>query len=345
MIDRSHLADRVRPEEVTLAQLLAPVLARWRTIVAVTLAVGALGVGLVTLRATRYEAGVTVATISNSPSLQLGGAAALLAGGALAQSGFQPNPALVASLLESRRVLHAVGTKPAGPPGGRVVERVRGRPVEDAEVAKEMAKLLRVDVSRETGLVSMVVTHPDSALARRVADGILEETTRTFVQTARAQASQLRRGQEARVDSAARRLRRAQDALQSFRSRNRGYEEYAASALDEVVLQREVSLAENVYSRAVGDREGAIAKELEETPVVVVVDSLPQAIPPAPRYRGLVALLSVFVGFVSAVLWVLVADAVRRQRAYTQMAESPVVLAPEGALGGARPPVRTAAER
>ena len=308
-------ADAPRGADVTLATLLAPIVERWRAIVLTMVVFGAIGAALAVVRSIRYEAELTLATVSSSPALQLGGAAALLAGSGLSQSGFQANPALVASLLESRRVLYAVGVDTVGPGKARIVDRARDERVASDEVAREMARLVRVSVSRETGLVTVTVTHPDSALARRIAAGVVGETTRTFVQTARAQATQMRVGQETRVDSAGRRLRRAQLALQAFRTSNRGFGEYAASTLTEASLARELSLAENVYARAVGDREGAIAKELEETPVVVVVDSLPEALPAARRYIGLITLLSVFAGFMGALVWIFAAEALHRQTA------------------------------
>jgi hypothetical protein len=275
---------------------------------------GAAAVALIVSQRPRYEAAVVAATVSNAPTLNLSGAASLLGAGAQA-SGFSANPALVANLFTSRRVLQVVGTSTLADGRTRVVDVAAGTRVPGPRVERTMHEYVRARVDRETGLITVRVAHPDSALARVVANRLLGETTRMFVQTARAQASEQRRAQEARVDSAERRLRRAQEEYQAFLSENRILAEFATGNLRRRALEREMTLAEGVYTRAASDREAAVAKELEETPVLVVVDPLPDELPRLPRFAVVIGFAAALVAGVIAVLWVFVAEAFRRHAA------------------------------
>jgi len=57
-------------------------------------------------------------------------------------------------------------------------------------------------------------------------------------------------------------------------------------------LEREVTSAQSVYSQAREDYETAVARELEETPAVVVVDSIPNRLLPDPRHAPLKLVLA-----------------------------------------------------
>lgn len=312
MMNRPATADS--EATVGLATLVAPIVERaWRVLLVAAL-VGAAAVGLVLARPPKYEAQIVAATVSNGPTLSLGSAASLLGAGTQA-SGFSANPALVSTLFESRRVLQAVGTSRLGEGGTRVVDAAEGAPVPGTQVVKVMDRLVRARVDKETGLITVRVAHPDSALARLIASRLIDETTRAFVGTARAQATEQRRAQEARVDSAARRLRRAQQQAQAFLSENRTLAEYSAGNIDRQALERELGLAETIYNKAVADRESAVAKELEETPVLVVVDPLPGELPRIPRFAVVIGFVAALAAMIFAVIWIFVGEAFRRHAA------------------------------
>jgi uncharacterized protein involved in exopolysaccharide biosynthesis len=312
------VADGVRndghvPAELGLAAVLAPVVERWRLLAVSGFLAAAVVAAIVLARAPRYQARIVMATVSNQPGLSsLGGAAALL-GATTAQGGFQVSPALVASLLQSRRVLNAVGTSTLPGTRERVVDRIAGQRVAPEFVAGVMSRTLKTSVSKETGLVNLDVVLPDSALARLVNDRLLAATSRAYVETARAQASQLREAQEARVDSAARMLRNAEERLQRFVSMNRQFEQYSPRSMELQSLQRAVTLAEGIYGKAMNDRESAVAKELENTPAVVVVDPLPETLPRTPRRLALVVPLALLAAVFLSLVWIFLGEAFRRQ--------------------------------
>jgi uncharacterized protein involved in exopolysaccharide biosynthesis len=301
-------------EQVTLAAMLAPVVERWRLLAVLALVFAATAAAITLLRKPRYDASLYLATVTSGQSgLSLGGAAALLAGNAAAaQGGFQINPPLVANLLVSRRVLTEVATSTVPGTRTRVAEAVAGEPVDQAEAVRRMRRVVDADVSKETGLISLAVTSTDSALARVVAVRLVDATKRAYVETARAQATQLREAHQARVDSAGRRLNRAQEGLTAFLSANRVVAEYSGARVREDALQREVRLATEIFMKAAGDREAAVAKELEQTPVVVTVDPLPETLPQKPRFTALATALGAIAGLLVGLVVVFVGEGLRR---------------------------------
>lgn len=299
---------------ITLNALLAPLVERWRRLLAFVLVVCAITAAALIVRRPRYDAEVVMATVSSSKGLgNLGGAAALLAGGLGSQGGFQVTPALVAELLKSRRVLTIVGQSFAADGRTRIADQIAEKPVPLVRIPEVMNKVVRTSVDRETGLVSLDVVYTDSATARLVTQRLVDQTTRAFVETARAQATEQRRAQEMRVDSASRQLQRAQAELAAFASANRMLSTYSPKTLERQQLERNAQIAQEVYTQAMSDREAAVAKELEETPVVVVVDPLPSTLPRKSRMLSiLVPIAGVVAGIIGMVL-VFIGEAMRRR--------------------------------
>jgi uncharacterized protein involved in exopolysaccharide biosynthesis len=310
-----RLADgRPDDDRVTLAAMLAPVVERWRLLAGFALLFAAAAAAITLLRKPRYDATIYLATVSSAPNALagLGGAAALLTGGN-AQGGFQVNPPLVAGLLTSRRVLTEVGMSTVPGTATRVADALAGEPLDAAETVRRMNRTVDAAVDKETGLIALHVTAIDSALARLVATRVVDAATRTYVETSRAQATQMRRGHQARVDSAARRLTRAREALVTFLAANRVVADFSAARIRQEMLDREVSLATEIYTKATSDREAAVAKELEQTPVVVAVDPLPRTLPPKPRFAALATALGGIAGLLVALVVVFVAEGLRRE--------------------------------
>lgn len=298
---------------VSIAGVLAPVVERWRFAFSLTVGLPAIAVVVALLLPRNFLARVTVATIANGPSISLGGAAALLSGAGIGapQGGVQASPALVSNLMQSRRVLMAVGAMPA-PGGGRIADRLKGSPVSEVNLEKVMHRKVSISVNRETGLVEVAVIARDSAVARQTAAAIIAVTGEAFSATTRAQASQLRIAQEARVDSASKRLTRAEEELMQFRGANRTFGQYSRQAMELQALERAQSVAQDVYMRAVADREGAVAKELEITPAIVVVDPAPATIPYQSRYLAFIAPIGVAAGWLFAIALILIGESMRR---------------------------------
>jgi hypothetical protein len=154
-------------------------------------------------------------------------------------------------------------------------------------------------------VISIRATHTDSAVVRQVASRLVETASETFKRVSRAQAASQRASQGERVDSARRQLRRAEERVLAFLSANRSYTSFSPAAVSQRQLEREVSDARSVYSQARADYDAAAGRELEETPAVVVVDSIPNRLLPDPRRLPLKLVLATAFGLLVAtlVLW------------------------------------------
>jgi uncharacterized protein involved in exopolysaccharide biosynthesis len=313
MADPPHEAEG---ERLDLVGLLTPLVEGWKTLV-----IGSVGVALIaglvvllTPRKYRAEVALSPVTGVRQPPSSLGSLAATLAGAALT-GGFQLTPQRLVELIRSRSVATRVllAPDPTGGPG-RLAERLLddSMPPERLETGiRVLENALETGINRETGTVTLRVELADSALARAVNRLVVTEASRAFVQSAKAQASQLREAQESRVDSAQTRLSRAESAVVEFLGRNRQVSEYSIISVQRERLQREVTLAQQVYLQAAADREAAVAKELEATPTVVVLDSLPSVLPGARRHLVAKTGLTFLACALALSLWLILADLAR----------------------------------
>lgn len=256
-----------------------------------------------------YEARMTLAAVGNPKLAALeGGLATSLLGSGLGM-GLNATPALIVQLAQLDGVLYPVAESKIDSVGReRIIDRLVGKQhasLDPADVVKKMRKVVWLSYDRQTGLITLEVVHKDSALARLIAERLLTTTSSAFVRAARAQATELRRAQEARVDSAERRLRSAEERLVEFNRQNRSISDFSPAYLDRQRLERDASISRTVYTQAVTDREAAVAKELEATPSVIVVDPVPDRLPAAPRYLALLLCVGIIMGALSASLIVI----------------------------------------
>lgn len=302
-------------EGVDALALLTPLIEKRRQIVLGVLLISAAVGGWAAAKPRRYKAEVLLTPVTNTKSAPaLGGLAALA--GATLQTGYQLTPARMVELLKSRVVLAGVGFSKVGPGDQRVIDRVVGERYElnDAEdVAKKINRLMLVGSSKETGTISLAVSHRDSALARVIASRVVDSASQIFVRTSRAQAQQLRMAQEARVSNAGTQLVTAENRLREFNFGNRATPAFSLPGLERERLSREIRFAEQVYTQAITERDAAFARELEATPTVVVQDPLPAGLP---KVRKRIIAKTTIAGVASAValsLLALIADLTRRR--------------------------------
>ncbi len=260
---------------------------RARKQLAIAIAVGTIVPAIVTLGLVprRYEASLTIAGVGGSkqPGLGLGSLAAL--SGLGLQQGLATTPDLVQQVVTARRVLGAVGR--ARWQEGTVGEAMaRARDLPDWKLERAMRRVLNVSVDRRTSLITISVRHRDSALARFIAGTLIDSAGDVLGEMLRSQARGQRLGLEARVDTMRGELRRSELDLVAFLARNRVVAEFSREAVERERLVREVGFASQAYSRAVTEREAAFSRELEETPVLAILDPLPRQLQPVPRYTA-----------------------------------------------------------
>jgi uncharacterized protein involved in exopolysaccharide biosynthesis len=296
---------RVRPSdpEVSLDSLFRPFLRRWRLVVICISAAWAAALAVILVPRRQYSAQLVVAAVPNTKSASLAGGLSALLGNATL-GGVQSTPYFITRLFMLRSVLREVALSPAADGSKeRVVERVLERPlatIKPEELDRGMRDILSTDVDKQTGLVTLEVTHTDSALARRVAQDVLAVASRTFVDVLRTQATDQRSSGQAQVDSTQRQLRAAESRLQSFQDSHRVYAPYSPAAVERARLDRDLAAAQSAYADALTDRQNAIARELSEMPAVAIVDPIPPELTKVPRQAVLKLMLAAVLGLLTA---------------------------------------------
>lgn len=303
-------------EGVDALTLLTPLIEKRRRIILGVLLISAVVGGWAFAQPRKYKAELSLSpVVSNRSSPALGGIAALA--GATLNTGYQLTPARMVELLKSRAVLAGVGfSRATSGSSQRVIDRVMDEPYElnDAEdIAKRITRLLTIDANKETGTITLAVAHRDSALARVIAQRVVDSASQIFVRTSRAQAQQLRLAQEARVANAGTQLATAENRLREFNFGNRATPAFSIPGTERERLVREIRFAEQSYTQAMTEREVAFARELEATPTVIVQDPLPALLPKVRKRVIVKTVIAAVTSFVALCLFVLIGDMVRRR--------------------------------
>jgi uncharacterized protein involved in exopolysaccharide biosynthesis len=303
-------------EGVDALNLLTPLLEKRRKIIAWTIVFALAAGGIAALMPRKYKAELSLTPVVNNKSTTALGGFAALAGASL-NTGYQLTPARMVELIGSRTVLAGVGMSRIGPrENARVIDRFLGEQYtrnDQEEVMKHLSRVLSVVTNKETGTITVAIEHRDSALARIIAQRVVDSASQIFVRTSKAQAQQLRIAQEGRVEAARSQLAGAEERLRQFRFSNRATPTFSSASVDLQRLERDIQLAEQVYTQAITDQQSAYARELEATPTVVVQDPLP---PELPKVRKRIILKTVLTGVIMFALictGVLLADLTRRR--------------------------------
>lgn len=298
--------------------LLTPLIERRRQIILGSILLAALTAGAVAMMPRKYRAELSLTPVVNNKSgTALGGFAALA--GATLNTGYQLTPARMVELLKSRTVLAGVGRSRIGSDRSEtVIERFLGEKYtrnDEEEIQKHLQRVLNVGTNKETGTITVAVEHRDSALARLIASRIVDSASQIFVRTSKAQAQQLRIAQEGRVEAAKAQLARAEERRREFNFANRAVPGFSPASVERERVNREVELAEQVYTQAATDRESAYARELEATPTVVVQDPLPPVLPKVRKRMIMKTMIAGLASLVTIAILVVIADFIQRRLA------------------------------
>jgi uncharacterized protein involved in exopolysaccharide biosynthesis len=282
--------------------LLTPLLEKRRQIIVSAIIIGLAVGGVSALMPRKYKAELSLTPVVNNKSATALGGIAALAGASL-NTGYQLTPARMVELLKSRTVLAGVGQSRVSPRSTETVfDRFLGEKYtrnDEEEIAKHLERVINVTTNKETGTISLAVQHRDSTLARIIAARVVDSASNIFVRTSKAQAQQLRIAQEGRVAAAKSDLRAAEEQLRQFRDANRATPPFSIASIEQQRLNRDIQMAEQVYTQAITDQQSAYARELEATPTVVVQDPLP---PNLPKVRKRIIMKTAIAGVVSFVM-------------------------------------------
>jgi uncharacterized protein involved in exopolysaccharide biosynthesis len=260
------------------------------------------------------------------------------------------SPAFYADLVKSRTILYeTVQTRynvptAGGPRSGTLVDfyEISG-PTAAARLEQAVRKLsddVSASLVQRTGVVLLSVTTEYPALSYQVAQRVLDLVNRFNLESRQSQAGAERRFTAARLGEARRELRSAEDQLQSFLQRNRGYSDSPELRFQAERLQREVMMRQQVYTTLTQAFEQARIEEVRDTPVITVIDTPLLPSRADSRRLPLMAVLGILLGVVLGVTTALVRAVVTRSRETKPSAFEEFVTLRHEAATDVRHPIR-----
>lgn len=318
-------AEALQDNDISFADLLAPLRRRWRLIAATALVTAGLTATVLLLQRAVYTGETTFTPETSSTSL-LGGNLAGLAGliGAAGQLGLgggsSVSPDFFAEVVDSREIVFA--TLQAEFPNFRAPGRNARRPLLDLlevrgdSVAERLQRGMRtlkkktnVEIDRRTGIVTLAVEMPSAELAADVANYMVQLLNRFNLERRQSQSREQRRFTGERLLTAERELREAERAQLTFLERNRAYRESPLLTYEASRLQRDVQGKQEVFLTLTKAHEEARIAEVRDTPVLTIIDP---AVPPVWRTRPrrtLGVLIALVLGALAGVVFAYLADA------------------------------------
>lgn len=303
-----------RDGDISLLEMLSPLIRRWRLIAGTALVCAALAAVLLLLQRPVYtaETSFTPETPSNSA---LSGSIAGLAGLA-GQLGLGSNisssvsPEFFARLLESRELLRSVLLTEFPDPRNTGTKRplldLIGVPAKSPEQrlqdgARRLAARTDAQVDKATGIVTLEVEMNSPELAAAVANRMIELLNHFNLERRQSQSHEQRRFTGDRLRAAEQELRDAERAQLRFLQTNRQYIGSPMLEFQAEQLERAVRVKQEVFLTLTKAHEEARIAEVRDTPVLTVVDP---AVPPALRSRPKRTLGTVVAFVVGALLGV-----------------------------------------
>ena len=302
-------------------------LRRWRIVLGIPLLIGAVTILISFVVAPTYTATTTfvpeVRNQSRVPSALAG-----LAGQLGVAIGVEPSqsPRFYADVLRSRELLERVllsryQNARAGPNAvdSTTLLQILGvkgdSPGDSLDRGVELLnKRLAVRVDVQTNIVRLNIEARYPTLAAAVANRLVEYLNEFNTQKRQSQARERRRFSEQRVAAADSELRRAEEAVKTFYERNRGWQQAPAMVFEEGRLRRQVNVGQEVYLTLKREYETARIEEVNDTPVITVID---KAVAPHQRSqpnRTLWLAVALLVGGMVSVSWAVAAEHYQRSR-------------------------------
>ncbi|MFN2572494.1 MAG: Wzz/FepE/Etk N-terminal domain-containing protein [Gemmatimonadales bacterium] len=316
--------------ELTLVEVLNTLLRHWRIVIGLPLlaALATLAFSF-TMRPT-YTATATFVP-ENRTQNRLTGAAAGLIGGLGINFGAQAteSPRFYADVVRSRELLERIVTSRYADPRPHAASdsvpllqllaaEGRNQPDSLAQGVEKLNDLITIRVDDQTSIVRISVLSTYPTLAADVANRIVEFVNDFNTKKRQSQARESRKFTEDRVAAADSELQRSEGAVKTFYERNRGWQQSPELTFEEARLRRRVEMGQQVYGSLKREYETARIDEVNDTPVITVID---RAIPPQERSgprRKLLVILVTALAVTIAALWAFGAEYAARARRDTQ---------------------------
>jgi len=314
-------------DEISLLEILNVLLKRWRTVIGLPVTTSLVVLGISFLVPPTYTA-----TTSFVPEVRSQGRVPAGLAGVAGQLGItlgaeaSQSPMFYADVAKSREILdRLLLARYADPPTGREPEDSTtllsllgpgGRNGADSleRGAKKLAGLVSVGVDAQTNIVTVKVELPSPDLAAAVANRLVAFLNEFNAQARQSQARERRKFTEQRVAAGEQDLRDAEEALKRFYQANRSWQQSPQLMFEEGRLRRQVELRQELYVTLRREYETARIQEVNDTPVITVIDA---AVAPqwksSPK-RRLWAFVAFALGGVFGLFWAFGADYVERAK-------------------------------
>lgn len=301
----------------TFLQLAAMLLRARRFVLAMTLAVGALAVAITVIPPRKYTTTVSFSPVATNDisASGLGGLAGQLG---LSLPGQDPSqtPEFYATLVQTpdilvqlaqRRYQFVHGGKRYD---GSFIQLYKIDLGDSSTTLADALRQLRSDVitityDRQTSIVAIDVRTRWKELSYQMASALVDLVNEFNLNRRRIQAEQERRFLAQRLDTARSELHDAENELQGFLVRNRGYQTDPTLIFEHDRLQREVGLRQDVYTMLTQGLEQARMRAVRNTASISLVQEPREALQPDARHTVAKLALGLVAGFALAVLWLI----------------------------------------
>src|SRR5207249_754735 len=190
------------------------------------------------------------------------------------------SPAFYADLLRSQEILEKVlASRIAGPAAHDSVSvsalyHISGSTPERHldEGIQALRERVTLAVDQRTGIVRVTVEAPYAVAARDVLQLLLNRLADFNLHTRQTTAGERRKFIEGRVATSEGQLRTAEEALRTFYERNRQWQSSPQLRYEEQQLNRQVAVQQELYLTLRREYETARIEEVNNTPVLTIID-------------------------------------------------------------------------
>ena len=293
---------------------LERLLANWRPVLASTVAAALIGLLLAFVLPKHYTSNASFVPAERQTPNVPGALAGLVGQLGMFGEGGSESPEFYQRLLSSRQIRTEVLTTPYE--GQTLIQyyRVRGRRDSLEKAIKKLSKDYSVSVDRITKIVKLDVELKRPILSQMVAARMLQAVDSFNSNIRRTKAGERRRFIERRFDDAGNQLKGAEAAVRDFNARNRTISDSPMLQFERSQLERRVELAGDLYRNLARDLQTAQIDEVNDTPVISIIDPPSLPVKPSSPRIVVVTLLAAFFGLLLGAAWALVRERSRARR-------------------------------
>jgi len=179
---------------------------------------------------------------------------------------------------------------------------------------KKLQRVVTIRVDNQTNIVRLSVDSRYPDLAATVANRFIDYLNQFNAERRQSQARMRRVFVEGRIAESEKELRRAEEELRGFYERNRSWEQAPQLRFEESRLRRQVDIVQEVYVTLKREYETARIEEVNDSPVITLVDPAGEPRERSKPERKVLVLLAVAFGVVVGTAWAFGADYFDRMR-------------------------------